>query len=206
MIRSKCGIRGAVGAVVFEGRPGKIELLNKTWAQKLFNRPATIKVSPFAKVKRYPKKWWQVLFGFEGSLMMVSTNNIVTDQGDALICDALSTTPARTLPNNANAAIGVGTGFVSAIKGRTALAAITGAYEAMDATYPLQKGAWGAADDNVLQFLASFEVADLNASGIDEVALSNGTDNLAYAEINPAINVTSSDSLAVTWELTFLGA
>ena len=76
----------------------------------------------------------------------------------------------------------------------------------MDTGYPQTKGSWGAADDNVLVYVATFEAGDLNATGIDEALLGNGTDTLAYAEINPAVDVTTSDTLEVTWELTFLGA
>jgi len=152
------------------------------------------------------KSWYHYLFGLPGALAINWSNNIVTDQGDALLCDALSTTPARTLPNNANAEIEVGTGFVSAIKGRTGVTTGTGSPEAMDATFPKQKGAWGAANDNVLQYQSTFEAGDLNASGIDEAALGNGTDNLAYAEVSPNINMTVADSLIGLWEITFLGA
>jgi hypothetical protein len=44
-------------------------------------------------------------------------------------------------------------------------------------------------------------------TGIDEVALHNTTvDNLAYAQITPAVDVTAADTLAVLWEITALGA
>lgn len=158
------------------------------------------------KIKRFPRTLKQVINRQLGDPMIVINHNIVTNQGDALLVDALSTTPARTLPNNANAVIGVGTGYVSATKVITALVTQTGSDEAMDSGYPQQKGSWGAANDSVLVFKSTFEAGDLNSSGIDEVAVGNGTDNLAYAQIDPAINVTTADTLAVTWELTFLGA
>jgi hypothetical protein len=76
----------------------------------------------------------------------------------------------------------------------------------MDATYPVTKGAWAAADDNVIVYKATFEAADLNDTGIDEAILDNGTDALAYAQITPAVDVSTSDTLEVTWEITALGA
>jgi hypothetical protein len=76
----------------------------------------------------------------------------------------------------------------------------------MDATYPVTKGDWAAADDNVIVYKSTFEAGDLNATGIDEALLGNGTDTLAYAQISPAVDVSSSDTLEVTWEITLLGA
>lgn len=152
------------------------------------------------------------VFDAEGNLKQRSvTHNIVTNEGDACIVDALSTTPTQTLFNNANAYIEVGTGYAGGGKSQTSCATPTGSPEAMDATYPKQKGAFGAANDNVLQFKATFEAGDLNATGIDEAAILNNAvagsaDCLAYAEISPSVNVGASDTLAITWELTFLGA
>lgn len=133
-------------------------------------------------------------------------HNIVTNEGDALIADLLSDTPARTKIDNTNGRISVGTGFTSATKSSDALTTPTGSPEAMDAGYPQTKGAFGAADDNVVVYRATFEAGDLNASGIDEALLGNGTDTLAYAEINPSVNVSVNDTLQIQWEITFLGS
>ena len=143
---------------------------------------------------------------------MVSVNhNIVTDEGDALIADHMSETDARTLVDNTNGYIEVGTGFTSEAKSVTECLTPTGSPEVMDATYPKLKGAWSVADDNVVQYRATFEAGDLNQTGIDEACLLNNAtatagDALAYAEITPAVNVTTADTLQVDWELTFLGA
>lgn len=132
-------------------------------------------------------------------------HNIVTNDGDALIADALAETPARTRVDNANGQIAVGTGFTSATKTSTINSA-SGSPEALDAGYPQLKGSFGAADDNVVQYRATFEAGDLNATGIDEAELSNGTDVLAYAEISPSVNVGASDTLQIDWEITLLGS
>lgn len=170
---------GKVTARVF-GPDGKPKKRNKTFFEKLFNLPAKD---------------------------MVSVNhNIVTNEGDALIADLLQQTPERTKVDNTNGVIGVGTGFTSETKTVDALVTQTGSNEVMDATYPQTKGAWAATDDNVIVYKATFEAGDLNATGIDEALLGNGTDTLAYAQISPAVDVTTSDTLEVTWEITLLGS
>lgn len=158
------------------------------------------------RVKRFAPRWWERLLGLPGRPMAVTSHNVVTDEGDALIADRLRNTPTRTAFDQANAAIGVGTGFAAENKSVDTLVAQTGTDEPMDAGYPQTKGAWGAADDNVLQFRATFEAGDLDATGIDEALLGNGTDTLAYAQITPAITVAATDTLEITWELAFLGS
>lgn len=132
-------------------------------------------------------------------------HNIVTNQGDALIADLLAETPARTKVNNANGVIAVGTGFVSEGKS-SSMQTQTGSPEGMDTGYPQLKGSFGGSDDNVVQYRATFEAGDLDDTGIDEAELGNGTDVLAYAQISPAVNVGSSDTLQIDWELTILGS
>ncbi len=158
------------------------------------------------EIKRFPKTWWQKLFGLPSRLMQVTNHNIVTDEGDALVADLLQETPERTKVDNTNGKIGVGTGFVTELKSTDALVTQTGVDEQLDATYPVTKGDWAAADDNVVQYRATFEAGDLNITGIDEALLGNGTDTLAYAQINPTVDVSASDTLQVDWEITYLGS
>ena len=157
-------------------------------------------------VKRYPRNWLRKVLGLEGRLMTMTNHNIVTDEGDAIIADLMQETPERTKVDNTNGLIGVGTGYVSETKATDALVTQTGSDEAMDATYPVTKGAWAAADDNVIVYVSTFEAGDLNDTGIDEAILTNGTDTLAYAQITPTVDVSTSDTLEVTWEITLLGA
>jgi hypothetical protein len=161
---------------------------------------------PDGKIKNYPRTWWQKLLGLPARQMVSVNHNIVTNEGDALIADLLQNTPERTKVDNANGVIGVGTGFTSEAKTSDALASQTGSNEAMDTGYPQTKGDWAAADDNVIVYVSTFEAGDLNATGIDEALLGNGTDTLAYAQISPAVDVSSSDTLEVTWEITLLGS
>lgn len=157
-------------------------------------------------IKRHAPRWWERLLKRPGRLMISVNHNIVTNEGDALIADLHQETTERTKLDNTNGVIGVGTGFTTEAKTVDALATQTGSNEAMDASYPQTKGAWGAADDNVIVYKSTFEAGDLNATGIDEALLGNGTDTMAYAQITPAVDVSASDTLEVTWEITFLGS
>lgn len=140
------------------------------------------------------------------------THNIVTNQGDALIADQMSETPTQTKVDNTNGHITVGTGWTGTTpKTNEAVNTPTGNPEVMDATYPKQKGAFGAANDNVTQYRVLFEAGDLNQTGIDEAGLGNHAteatgDNLAYGQISPSVDVATSDTLQVDWEITYVGA
>ena len=160
----------------------------------------------YGNVKHRDPNWIQRLLGLPGREMISVNHNIVTSEGDALIADLMQQTPERTKVDNTNGVIGVGTGWVSTTKATDALVTQTGLDEAMDATYPITKGDWAAADDGVIVYKSTFEAGDLNDTGIDEALLGNGTDTLAYAQITPAVNVTTADTLEVTWEITLLGA
>lgn len=139
-------------------------------------------------------------------------HNIVTEEGDAMIADLMAETPARAKVDNTNGHIQVGTGWTGTTpKGNEGVNTATGSPSSMATNYPQTVGAFGAADDNVVHYRAVFSAGDLDANGINEAALLNhGTpgsaDCLAYAEIDPAVDVTTSDTLQIDWEITFTGA
>jgi len=161
-------------------------------------------------IKRRPRTWFQKLFGLPGSLMVSKWHNIVTDYGDALIADLMANTPAKQKLDNLNAFVEVGTAW-SATNPKQQNAGChtpTGARKGMQATYPKVKGAFAAADDNVIQYQAIFPAASLSAT-INEAALLNASvsgECLAYGHISPDAVVTSSDSLQIDWAITFTGA
>jgi hypothetical protein len=80
---------------------------------------------------------------------------------------------------------------------------------ALDTGYPALKAAWGNSGDTTLVYRATFAAGALNANGINEAALLNGNGSgancLAYAQITPSVNVASSDTLQIQWEITILG-
>ena len=173
-------------------------------------RETPLTVAEFFRAFRAVKGNLRELFDVSRFQMSIN-HNIVTDEGDALIADLMSDTPARAKVNNANGHIHVGTGWTGTTpKANTGVNTPTGSPEPMDATYPKQKGAFGAAGDNVTQYQVTFEAGDLNASGINEAAILNNAvpasaDCLAYGQLVPSANIGLSDTLRVEWEITYLG-
>jgi hypothetical protein len=138
MIKDRVRIKGKVTAIVRD-KDGKIKRFG--WKRRIWNAVRHLHFSP---------------------LMICVNHNIVTDQGDALIADIMSQTPARTKVDNTNGYIEVGTAYsATGAKAQTGCHTPSGSREVMDATYPKQKGAFGAANDNVTQYRATFEAGDL---------------------------------------------
>jgi len=161
-------------------------------------------------VKRCSPGWFGRLLGLRGRLMEFKHHNIVTQEGDALIADALLVSPAKTKVSSANGYIQVGIGWTgNGTKNNTRCNTPTGAMKALDADYPALKDVWGETGDNVITYRATFTAGSLNANGINEACLLNGNGNsancFAYAQINPAVNVTEADTLQILWEITILG-
>jgi hypothetical protein len=137
-------------------------------------------------------------------------HNIVTREGDALIADALLVSPSKTKVSSSSGFIQVGTGWTgNSTKTNTRCNTATGAMKALDSGYPALKAAWGSTGDTTLTYRATFAAGTLNANGINEACLLNGNSgsaiSLAYAQITPSVNVTSSDTLQILWEITILG-
>ena len=161
-------------------------------------------------VKRKAPGFFGRLFRMRGRLMEYRHHNIVTRQGDALIADALLAVPARTKVSSSAGFIQVGTGWTgNSTKNNTRCNTETGSMKALDSGYPALNAAWGNTGDTTLSYRATFGAGLLNANGINEACLLNGNsssaDCLAYAQITPSVNVTSSDTLQVLWEITILG-
>jgi hypothetical protein len=79
----------------------------------------------------------------------------------------------------------------------------------LDSGYPALKAAWGSTGDTTLTYRATFAAGTLSANSINEACLLNGNStsaiSLAYAQISPSVNVTTSDTLQILWEITILG-
>ena len=145
-----------------------------------------------------------------GKLLVQEFHNIVTREGDALIADALLAAPTRTKVTSTSGFIQVGTGWTgNSTKTNTRCNTPTGSMNALDAGYPALNASWGNTGDTTVTYRATFAAGSLNANGINEACLLNGNDVsancLAYAQITPSVNVTSSDTLQVLWEITILG-
>jgi len=162
------------------------------------------------EIKRHALGWFGRLFKLRGRLMEYCHHNIVTREGDALIADALLVSPVRIKITSANGFIQVGTGWTgNSTKTNTRCNTPTGSMQQIDSNFPALKAAWGSTGDTTVTYRATFAAGTLNANGINEACLLNGNGSaancLAYAQITPAVNVTSSDTLQVFWEITILG-
>jgi hypothetical protein len=162
------------------------------------------------KLKRRSPGFLRRLFGLPGKFLVQEFHNIVTREGDALIADALLSSPAKTKVTSSNGYIQVGTGWTgNSTKANTRCNTPTGSMKALDANYPALSAAWGNTGDTTVIYRATFAAGNLNANGINEACLLNGNGTgancLAYAQINPSVNVTTSDTLQVVWEITILG-
>jgi hypothetical protein len=162
------------------------------------------------KLKRHIPGLLRRLLGLPGKFMVHEFHNIVTREGDALIADALLPSPTKTKVTSSSGYIQVGTGWTgNSTKANTRCNAATGAMKALDIGYPALIAAWGNTGDNILTYRATFGAGTLNVNNVNEACLLNGNSTsancLAYAQITPSVNVTSSDTLQVLWEITILG-
>ena len=161
-------------------------------------------------VKRRRPGLFRRLFRLRGRLLEFRHHNIVTREGDALIADSLLVTPTRTKVSSNSGFIQIGSGWTgNSTKTNTRCNTAIGGMKALDNGYPALKAPWGNAGDTTVAYRATFDAGSLNANGINEACLLNGNGTtancLAYAQITPSVNVTSSDTLQVLWEITILG-
>ena len=162
------------------------------------------------KIKRRRPGVLRRFLGLSGRFMIQEFHNIVTREGDALIADALLASPNKTKVSSSSGYIQVGTGWTgNSTKTNTRCNTSTGSMKALDSSYPALKAAWGSNGDTTITYRATFAAGNLNANGINEACLLNGNSSsancLAYAQISPSVNVTSSDTLQILWEITILG-
>jgi hypothetical protein len=161
-------------------------------------------------VKRCKPGFFRRFLGMQGRMMAYHHHNIVTREGDALIADALLATPTKSKVTSASGFIQIGTGWTgNSTKTNTRCNTPNGSTKALDASYPALKAAFGCTGDTTVTYRATFAAGSLNANGINEACLLNGNASgsncLAYAQITPSVNVTTSDILQVLWEITILG-
>lgn len=162
-------------------------------------------------VKYYKNGFWRRLFRLPKKSMIFKHHNTITNQGDGMIADLMISNPTQNKVDATNGYMIVGTGWTgSSPKNNTSVNTATGTYKKLDSGFPKIKGTFGGTDGNVVLYRASFVAGDLNANGINEVALMNSNTPsakcLAYAQITPSVNVTSADSLQIDWQITFNGA
>jgi hypothetical protein len=185
-MRDRIGIRGAVTVQVFDQH---------------------------GKVRRHSPGFLRRLFGLPGKFIVQEYHNIVTREGDALIADALLPIPTKTKVqnfNNKKGCIQVGTGWTgNSTKSNTRCNTPVGTPKLIDYNYPVLRASWGNIGDTTLLYCATFEQGSLCDNGINEACLLNDNTEaaycLAYAQLSPAVNVGSNDTLQIIWEITILG-
>ena len=139
-------------------------------------------------------------------------HNIITTQGDQYLADLMSLTPTRTKITQGSGFLVLGTGFSGVnIKNNSWVNTQVGDPQPLDVTFPKVKGTWGGTNGNITQYQFTFPQGSLNISGINEAVIVSAilqgptTSCLAYAQISPVVNMSSSDSLVVLWEVQNLG-
>lgn len=162
-------------------------------------------------IKYYKNGFWRSLLRLPRKPMITKHHNTITTIGDNLIADLMISNPTQNKVDATNGYMLVGTGWTgSTPKNNTSVNTATGTFKKLDSGFPKIKGIFGAANGNVVLYRASFAAGDLNANGINEVALMNGNTAaakcLAYAQITPSVNVTSADSLQIDWQITVSGS
>ena len=162
-------------------------------------------------VKYFKNSFWRRMLGLKPRPMIFHHHNTITTIGDNLIADLMISNPTQNKVDATNGYMIVGTGWTgSSVKNNTNVNTATGTYKKLDSSFPKIKGTFGGTNGNVVLYRTSFAAGDLNANGINEVALMNGNTAqakcLAYAQITPSVNVTSADSLQIDWQITVSGS
>ena len=162
-------------------------------------------------IKYYKNGFWRNLLRMKQKPMITKHHNTITTIGDNLIADLMISNPTQNKVDATNGYMRVGTGGTGTTpKNNTTVNTATGNYKKLDSTFPKTQAAFGSSGQNVVLYRTSFAAGDLNANGINEVALMNGNTSsakcLAYAQITPAVNVTSADSLQIDWQITVSGS
>lgn len=150
------------------------------------------------------------LYGPNGELKQrLVQHNLVTSNGDQYCAKKLYSAPTAMsgmkLGTATTAAAKSGAGSFQAVADY-----VSGSAHAFDATYPKA----GATND-IAQYKVTWAAGEGTNANINRVSIVNnttdageadGTNTLAIAVFSGAINKGASDTLAVTWNITMLGA
>jgi len=162
-----------------------------------------------------------------GNIKMEGDNhNVVVNLGDAYICDMLNTNSSRAKMTGSKCWIHLGSGWtgVNTKANKTVNTYISSGTKLVDTNYPLVENAPlfdGGLNNNVLTYkwtgLTSVtgtvnEVLIASYSGATSPTLTGNMNTtatldavLAYAQVSPAVVLTSSDTLDISWSITFSG-
>jgi hypothetical protein len=139
-----------------------------------------------------------------GNIKSQSQHNQITTTGFGLLTDLLSNVPAKQKFDTSHSYITVGTGYSATAMASQQFTHTSVGVVVAQAGYPSS----GTFPSNTVTWSFLFSAGSLNANNINEACLVNNPisgsgQSLAYAQINPAVSVLSTDTLNVTWTLTF---
>jgi hypothetical protein len=151
------------------------------------------------------------LLHIPGKKMVYRHHNTITVWGEALIANWMLAEPTEPKITETTGYILVGTGWKGDFpKVNKSCNKATGTYQKLTAGYPKTQDPFGGNGQGIVLYEATFPVGSLNAAGINEAALLNGNNEtascLAYAQVLPAVDVTSADSLTIDWEIMITGS
>lgn len=156
-------------------------------------------------------------------------HNIVVTNGDSLVADALLASPSRVTKKitrvggtiQAYMIIGSGwTGISPKTNTWVNTALSSGSVACADPSPVRLSGAnWTGTNSNILQYTTTGTGFTGVTGTANEIVLASdatfsapsgtgdtGTSTLAYAQITPSVTLTPSDTLSVTWSITFSGS
>ncbi len=162
------------------------------------------------RVKKWPRRWWETLLHLPVRYMNASHHNTITTQGDGMIADWMTGGSVARV-DGTNGYMAVGTGWTgTSPKSNTKVNTAAGSAVKLDSGYPKKQADFGKTGQNIVLYRTTFSAGKVVANGVNEVALMNGSDSsancLAYAQITPAVNLSSSDTLVVDWQITVSGS
>lgn len=156
------------------------------------------------------------LFDKDGNLKQTGKGcNIVTTQGDNYFVDQLSDSGGGAVD-----LIALGTGTDAVAKGDTW---VSGPFSANGSAVGTAGGVSAATNSGTpgnLQYIGTFSAGYATQDGITRAILTNldpsadgnGTPNgsttfcVAHGTVSPTVNKGASDTLVITWDISFLGA
>jgi hypothetical protein len=154
--------------------------------------------------------------GYNGSWVItaVTANTFTIYVGTALGAgSAFGTCQGLKVPRAAGMKLGTGSTAVAKNGAGAALVTYTsGSQQAFDATWPQSSSSSGRR----IQYKTTYAAGTATASGLNEVVIVNenvfadattaAANTISRALLSPVVNKGASDSLAITWNHTLLGA
>jgi len=157
------------------------------------------------EIKKYQRSFWRRLFGLPAKMMFVKNHNTITVQGEKLLANWMLGVPTKPRITDATGFIQVGTGWTgTSPKQNTRCNTPTASLKALSTGYPVIN-----ADQTGIIYKAYFDPDFFSSCTLNEICLLNGNtaqaEALAYAQIVPAVPITSYDALTIEWEIIFQG-